>query len=242
MLCFWYRSPKKPAIPPYFGGNFFESIKIIKNVYDLEKVTLKEIYNVLAATKIKTNPLDIHDPPKYILLNCEQKNANLNWEKIWQNVRKKGLDPETVSFLLKMVWGILPTEKRLARLVNGNENCKFCLEKRNVIIEGNIEHFLISCPENCEIPQKLINEIMTISNLNASNLISFSFDITLINDFPIIWLLSNFLRILWNLKKTNRFSKEIFRSQLLSENNWLNKICPNLNFNRIQRLINDSFD
>ena len=28
---------KKPAIPPYFGGNFFESVKIVKNVYDLQK-------------------------------------------------------------------------------------------------------------------------------------------------------------------------------------------------------------
>ena len=100
------------------------------------------------------------------------------------------------------------------------------MEKRNIIIEGNIKHFLINCPENCGFPAKLINIIKNFSNLNKNNFITFSFEINLIEDFPIIWLLSNFLKILWNLKKSNKFSKEIFKAKLLTENSWQKKTEP----------------
>ena len=92
-----------------------------------------------------------------------------------------------------MVWNILPTEKRLARIYNGNDSCKYCLEKRNVNIEGNIEHFLIHCPENCELSVKLMNLLRAFSNISAGSFITFSFKIQLTNEYPILWLLSNFL-------------------------------------------------
>ena len=84
----------------------------------------------------------------------------------WKNVRFKGLSPENSSFLLKMVWNILPTEQRVARIYNGNPNCKYCLDKRNMNEEGGIEHFLIQCPENLGISEKIMRIFADFSNIN----------------------------------------------------------------------------
>ena len=159
-----------------------------------------------------------------------------------EKCKKKGLNATITSFLLKMVWNILPTEKRLARIYNVNENCKFCLDKRNENIEGNIEHFLIHCPENCRLSEKIMNLIGAFSNIDPRNLITFSIKIQLTNEYPVLWLLANFLMNLWNLKKRNKFNKNELKVQLLANNSMQKKICPGLDFNRTERLIFGTFD
>ena len=192
-------------------------IRNLKSIYNLEKVTLKQIYNFLLDFKLKNDPYDISFPPKYKLLKCEEREPDLNWNKAWNNVKIRGLSDSISSFVLKMIWNILPTEKRIARIYNGNGNCKFCLEKRNETVEGNIEHFLVQCPENCGLTEKLINLIRPLSNINSKNLVSFSVEIRLINEYPILWLLANYLMNLWNLKKANKFSKIKLKIQLITD-------------------------
>ena len=80
---------KKPNIPTYYSGNFFHVIKNLKRIYNLEKVTLKEIYSFLIDTKIKDDPYELLVPPKYRLLKCEERHPDLDWDKTWINVRKK---------------------------------------------------------------------------------------------------------------------------------------------------------
>ena len=91
-----------------------------------------------------------------------------------KNVRIKGLKPDFSSFLLKMVWNILPTEQRLARIFNNSSSCKFCAEKMGSNEEGNLEHFLVFCPENLETSKKLIGKLEKVSNIDSKKLITFS--------------------------------------------------------------------
>ena len=157
----------KPSIPSYFGGNFFQVIKNLKNLHNLENVTLKQIYGFFIGSKIKIDPNNVDTTSNYKLLKCEEKLPEIDWNKTWKNVRTNGLSACITSFLLKMAWNILPTEQRIARIFNGNECCKFCLEKRNVNVGGTIEHFLIQCPENCGVSEKIINLFKNFSNIDS---------------------------------------------------------------------------
>ena len=67
-----------------------------------------------------------------------------------------------------MLWNILPTEQRIVRIYNSNPNCKFCLEKNNRNEEGDLEHFLIRCPENLGVSEKLIRNLEEVSNNRRS--------------------------------------------------------------------------
>ena len=123
-----------------------------------------------------------------------------------------------------MVWNILPTEQRVARIYNGNPNCKYCLDKRNMNEEGGIEHFLIQCPENLGISEKIMRIFEDFSNINPKKMITFSFKIQQNREYPMVWLLANFLTKLWDLKKSKKFSKNELRSQLLADNSLQKKI------------------
>ena len=98
----------------------------------------------------------------FLTLGREEKNPNIEWNKSWENIRKRNLNPDNVSFLLKLTWGVLPTELRLARITNSSENCKFCWDRRKLAIIGDNMHFFVHCPENLEITSKLITNLTNI--------------------------------------------------------------------------------
>ena len=47
---------------------------------------------------------------------------------------------------------------------------------------------------------------------------------------------------LWNLKKANKFSKIELKIQLITDISMQKKVCRMADFNRIERLIHDTFD
>ena len=177
-------------------------IRDLKNVYDLELISIKKIYSFLIDSKIKVDPYDLNS--NFKSLNCENKNPLIDWKIAWKNARTRGLKPDITSFILKMIWNILPTEQRVARIFGTSYNCKYCAEKNNIVEEGSLEHFLVFCPENLDLTKKLINKMEKVSDIDPKKLITFSFKIKEKKEFPWIWLAGTFLEKLWTLKKTKK--------------------------------------
>ena len=100
----------------YFGGDFFETIRKLKDsTPNLELISIKGVYDFLISSTLRaeieipgtqgsSNPADW----PLIPLTCEERNPETNWTKTWRLSRQKGLGPELTSFILKMLWRIIP--------------------------------------------------------------------------------------------------------------------------------------
>ena len=111
--------------------------------------------------------------------------------------------------------------------------------------EGDIEHFLIKCPENLGISEKILRIFENFSDINPKKMITFGFKIhqnRQNKEYSLVWLLANFLTKLWDLKKNKKFSKNELKSQLLADNSVQKKFFTGPDFVRTERIIFDTFD
>ena len=110
------------SLPPYFKGDFFPTIKRIRNAgLNLEKVTLREIYSFLLEEVVQD------DQAELLPFKVEIRYPLNNWEKIWKLARQKMMDPNLNSFLFKLLHEILPTAERVARILpNHSPACNLC--------------------------------------------------------------------------------------------------------------------
>ena len=107
--------------PPYFGEDFFEIIRKLKESTSIiELISIKGVYDFLVSSTLRaeieipgtqgsSNPADW----PLIPLPCEENSPETNWTKTWRLSRQRGLGPELTSFILKMLWRIIPTRSRL---------------------------------------------------------------------------------------------------------------------------------
>ena len=50
-------------------------------------------------------------------LKCEIENPNVDWNRTWRLYRLHGLGPELTSFILKLMWKLIPTRDKLHRFL-----------------------------------------------------------------------------------------------------------------------------
>ena len=106
-----------PAIPPHFRGTFFSDIRALKReIGNTETLTFKVIYKFLLKSLLSGDP-DEKGEKALLPLKCEAASPNTNWQRTWRLARLKGLGPELSTFLLKLMWGILPSKARLAKIL-----------------------------------------------------------------------------------------------------------------------------
>ena len=109
-----------PQIPPNFQGNFFPTIrKLRSHLGELETVSMRSIYDFLIAKLLREEPDNDQDQSNRQLLPLKYELAlpTTEWTRSWRLARLKGPGPEVSSYLLQMLWGILPTKERLHRLI-----------------------------------------------------------------------------------------------------------------------------
>ena len=100
----------KPEIPPNFTGDFFPTLRKLKDSgLDMEDCSLKQVYGHLMKELLNVNDDNLSED-RLVPLKCEQEYPETNWKKSWSMVRSKGLGPELTSFLLTLLWGIIPTK------------------------------------------------------------------------------------------------------------------------------------
>ena len=208
----------KPEIPPYFRGDFFPTLRRInRSPLGLKFVTLKQIYRFLIEEKTM-GPDDDQIPRALIPLKCEAKSPANDWENSWRLAKLRGLGPVLTSFLLKLLWGILPTPERVARILPSTSAvCKLCDrgqgEQQHI---GTLEHCMFSCPGNEGTGQILLSGLRSyIPGITPTQVLTLDIgQLSQSLEFPVTWTIAAFLNSLFTQRKKGKIVLAKIRSEI----------------------------
>ena len=182
-------------------------------------MTASHWYKVLLekniTTKVKLNGKNENRTAK-----IEMKFPQIEWTRTWEYMRTRGLEGEQTSFLLKVLYNILPTRERLHRMrFEESPLCKLC----NANAEDSLEHSLLECSFNpvndwkiailIDIDSNLLHYDLTSSNIQRQN-----FSLAPSVRLSVVWFLASVLSLVWKArvrKKRTTLSSE--KAQLLAE-------------------------
>ena len=104
-----------PGFTPYYDREFFDLLQHYKSSIDLNisTMSLKQWYSVLLEDKVLMNN---ETPAALLPIRPEVLHPTTDWPQVWLISRTKGLGSELVSFQLKMLHGLLPTQEIIARV------------------------------------------------------------------------------------------------------------------------------
>ena len=71
---------------------------------------MKDLLNTPSQTGTEQDNLEIP-------LKCELSSPNIDWTITWRQARAPGLGPKLMSFIHKVLWGIIPTKERLHKIL-----------------------------------------------------------------------------------------------------------------------------
>ena len=205
------KSESALTIPPYFQGDFFPSLRKLRDEKgSLENIGFRDIYNFLM-TDILRNVLPDQGERPLIPLRCELAQPAADWKLTWHRVRLRGLGPELTSFLLKLTWGILPCKARVAKIIphNNDPGCRLCG------VPESVEHALLTCPANQGAPQLLLKHLRTYSpGLREEQVLTLDFEVDDYMELALTWLAGNFFLSLWNQRQTGTVCPFKIRAEL----------------------------
>ena len=189
----------KQDTPPYFKGDFFPTIKRLKESHhDISCLTVKTIYKFLVEEITMED--GEHEVPLLKPVKVEIASPDIQWERIWKMSRQKMLGPKLTSFLFKLLHQILPTAKRVARILpNQSSFCSRCRNEEPVV--ETLMHSLLECPGNQGAGDILLHGLQKYSpNLTHHDILKLNFDVAEELCFPLVWCTATFLSSLWHLR------------------------------------------
>ena len=106
-------------------------------------MSLKQWYTVLLENKVLMNN---ETPAALLPIRPEVLHPTTDWPQVWLISRTKGLGSELVSFQLKMLHGLLPTQERIARVGLHEGQPGLCLLCR--LDTEDLVHTFFDCNKN----------------------------------------------------------------------------------------------
>jgi hypothetical protein len=210
----------KPAIPPYFRGKFFPTIRRIhSSPLNLAMVGLKEIYKFLLDDLIMTEEGEGGEEEEgeegglrnLKPLRCEMIDPNVNWERSWRRGRLRPLSPNLCSFLFLLLQQLLPTAERVARILpNSSTTCTRCFVRAGNGEEERKEvetllHAFFNCEANNRVGQVLVTSLRQyIPSITPLQLLTLDFETEDSLEFPLVWVIASSLSSLWAARKERR--------------------------------------
>ena len=145
-----------PGFTPYYDKDFFSLIQHYKASTSLNITTMsiKHWYTMLLEDKVLMSPATQEEPAALLPIRAESKHPNTDWTQVWEITRTRGLGPELISFQLKMLHELFPTQERLARLNLNEDNPGLCLHCR-LETEDQV-HALFDCIKNMGVGLALL--------------------------------------------------------------------------------------
>ena len=204
----------RPEIPPNFTGDFFPTLRKLKDSgIDMEDCSLKQVYGHLMKELLIVNDDNLTED-RLVPLKCEQEYPETNWKKSWSLIRSKGLGPELTSFLLTLLWGIIPTKVRLNRcipLVHPSPNCQLCNQDH----PETTPHALIACPANGDLPARLLRTLRRYQpGAMQTTILTMNLEVEQVLELPFTWLIGTFLASIWKQREARRVNLVDTRAEL----------------------------
>ena len=201
--------------PPYFSGEFYETIRSLKNTpVNIELISSKGVYDFIIASTLRAETeipgtqgsLNPADWP-LIALACEEKTLETDWPKTWRLARQKGLGPDLTSHILKVLWRIIPTHSRLHRFqprLYPSPTCTLCNRAQDPV-EETLEHALGDCGANLGIPERLL-QVLQLHQPGATPATVMTLDLVLETslELPMTWLIGTVLQSLSSQREEGR--------------------------------------
>ena len=203
-----------PGKPPYYSEEFFNIIRHahLHSPLDVTSMTSKQWYHLLLDKVTMTE----EEPQQFIQCRQELLNAEVDWENTSRLSRLKGLDSDDISFLWRLLHHLLPTLSRVNRInPNTSPLCKHCADQ----IHEDINHALFNCSHNRVTSQALMNSLTNYQlNLTPAKVLTLSFEVEEKRELPMVWITTNFLRKVWELRKEKkRCDLAVIRADLESK-------------------------
>ena len=163
------------------------------------------------------DPSLIGEEKGLIPLDCELALPSNDWPGAWRKARLKGLGPELTSFLLKMMWGILPTRERLHRilpktyLTNASPLCSQVDREHREYVG----HALMDCEANQGTPADLMALLRTYQPaITTTQVLALDLEVDPAMELPLVWIIATSLFTIWNQRQEGSVSNAKSRAEL----------------------------
>ena len=164
----------------------------------------------------ESNNDDLSDNP-LTPLKCETVSPTTDWKRTWRLVRCKGLGPELTSFMLKILWKIIPTRSRLHRILPmayKNSDCQLCGTPQTRIPE-TLDHALYTCVANQGIPAKLLATLQRYQpGAEQRTILTLDLEVEPSLELPLTWTIGSTLLSIWTQREQGRIDLDKTRAQL----------------------------
>jgi hypothetical protein len=208
------------AIPPHFKGDFFSKMRnLLETGEDLASITLKTLYTLLVSEVLRGEAEEPGGPRPLLPLRCEQAAPDTDWPQSFSLARRRGLGPELISFLLKMLWGILPVRARVHRILPHSVPSPLCLlcgqGAGEQPVAESLQHALLECPGNQGVSGLLLSLLQGYQpGLRGEQVLRLDLNVDHSMELPLVWLVGTTFFSVWKQREKGAVSAALTRSEL----------------------------
>ena len=137
----------------------------------------------------------------------ESKLPEVDWKRSWDLINTKGLNSEKVSFLVKILYNILPVNSRLFRMkMSISPFCSLCGSDTF----DDLSHSLLMCDFNSVVNDWILAVMIDLDpglineDLTSYNVVALNFELTTEAKFPIAWFLASAFELVWKRRMTKK--------------------------------------
>ena len=201
----------------------------------MEDISTKQVYDLLMISVLKTEPAiqageqipPVSDWPLKPL-KCEIDSPNTDWNRTWRMSRLQGLGPDLTSFILKLIWKLIPTRDKLHRFLPRQyptPSCQLCPQGPPAEVE-TLQHALVDCPANQGLPERLLKVVRYYQPGACTHLIM-TLDLMLDHalKLPVMWAIGSLLSSILDQRETGRVTINKTRADMTSGHRLL-RDCP----------------
>ena len=170
-------------------------------------MSTKQWYKVLLEENLTTEIKEETGMREPSLSRVERKSPEVDWGRTWGYLNTKGLGGEKMSFLLRMLYDILPVNSRLFRMnLSQSPLCDLC----TCGTVQDLPHALLECQFNSFVNDWIVAVLINIdpglidAELTATKISTLNFPIDHESKFPILWFLAVSLSLIWEGRKIRK--------------------------------------
>ena len=192
-----------PGFTPFYDRAFFQLITYYKSssTMNIATMTTKQWYTLLLEDKILFSQATEDSPAALLPIRTEIMNPNTDWSQVWMIARTKGLGPELISFQIKMLHNLLPTQERIARLGLNHDQPRLCLLCR--LESEDLVHSFFDCSKNMLVGLALlgcVQQILPDLSPQAAVLLDFGCILPVEENLALQCILATGMKYIWEAR------------------------------------------
>ena len=197
-------------------------------------MSVRQWYQALMSLDDQTPPHPLApDPPLTVSPPCrvERLHPQQDWPNTWRLSRLRGLDSEQLSFLWKLLHGLLPLRARLHQLTpHTPPTCQLC--STEIRVEDKKEdsnHAFFTCQANTESGLAVLAAVRSLlPDITAEQVLRLDIATEESLELPVVWLITEALGYIWKQRSLkNKTLQSDLKTHLTAKLTFLSSVHPN---------------